>query len=345
MRPIEVPPYQLQTLISTSDIPGHSTCLPTQQIRCAQALGSEIYVGFANGELIRFALQADDPNKLESYMVLSRQTVPNDKSIDDIVLLPSLQRALVLSDSQIHFYTLPSLVPVNIKPIRHITVLAVDQQHLQRPPPSNNGPVEPVHFCAIKRNAIGMYSIRGDRLLFMKEIPLPAGATLAKRSGFTLCVANKSEYQMIDLENASAFDVIPISQAMDPVPFIVNPFITVIDRSEFLMLSYTGASTMGLFITSNGDPVRGTLEWGQHPISLSFDYPYITALLPNGTIEAHSVENQTIAQVISAPSNADLDERKKLIASLHGYLVPSTERSSKMRMVPVSLLRGQPIVQ
>ncbi len=74
---------------------------------------------------------------------------------------------------------------------------------------------------------------------------------------------------MVDLENASAFDVIPISQAMDPVPFIVHPFITVIDRSEFLLLSYTGASTMGLFITSNGDPVRGTLEWGQHPISLS----------------------------------------------------------------------------
>lgn len=173
-----------------------------------------------------------------------------------------------------------------------------------------------------------------------QEIPLPSGATLARRSGFTLCVANRTEYQMIDLENASAFDIIPISQAMDPVPFIVNPFITVIDRSEFLILSYTGASTMGLFITSNGDPVRGTLEWGQHPKSLSFDYPYITALLPNGTIEAHSVETQTIAQVISAPSDAESDQRKRLVASLHGYLVPSTERSSKMKMVPVKLLRG-----
>lgn len=94
--------------------------------------------------------------------------MPNDKSVDEIVLVPSLQRVFILSDNQVHFYTLPSLDPVNIKPIRHIVALAVDQQHLLRPPPTNGSPVEPVHFCAIKRTAIGMYSIRGDRLLFMK---------------------------------------------------------------------------------------------------------------------------------------------------------------------------------
>jgi hypothetical protein len=32
-----------------------------------------------------------------------------------------------------------------------------------------------------------------------------------------------------------------------------------------LILSWTGASTLGLFITGDGDPVRGTLEWPSHP--------------------------------------------------------------------------------
>ena len=242
-------------------------------------------------------------------MILSRQTIPNEKPVDEIILLASVQRVLVLSGTgspllyilvytkttgqQVHFFTLPSLDPVNIKPIRHIICMAVDQVHMERPPPSSNAPVEPVHFCAIKRNAIGMYSIRGDRLLFMKvrckvfqrsltysfqEIPLPNGAIMAKRSGFTLCIADKNDYQVIDLENASALPVIQVSQAIDPLPFIVTPSITVIDRSEFLLLSYTGASTLGLFITSGGDPVRGTLEWPQHPLSLSASFAFYMVL-------------------------------------------------------------------
>ena len=32
-------------------------------------VGSEIYVGFSNGELIRFALQADDPAKVRTLSI------------------------------------------------------------------------------------------------------------------------------------------------------------------------------------------------------------------------------------------------------------------------------------
>lgn len=32
-------------------------------------VGSEIYVGFSNGELIRFALQADDPAKVRTSSI------------------------------------------------------------------------------------------------------------------------------------------------------------------------------------------------------------------------------------------------------------------------------------
>jgi vacuolar protein sorting-associated protein 3 len=67
---------------------------------------------------------------------------------------------------------------------------------------------------------------------------------------------------MVDLERASLFSIIPLSQ--DP-SVTVKPSITVIGDYEFLIISWTGASTMGLFITGDGDPVRGTLEWPRHP--------------------------------------------------------------------------------
>ena len=68
---------------------------------------------------------------------------------------------------------------------------------------------------------------------------------------------------MVDLEGASLFPIIPLSQAADSVT--VKPSITVVGDNEYLILSWTGASTMGLFITGEGDPVRGTLEWPSHP--------------------------------------------------------------------------------
>jgi vacuolar protein sorting-associated protein 3 len=101
---------------------------------------------------------------------------------------------------------------------------------------------------------------------------------------------------------------------------------------------------LGVFITGDGDPVRGTLEWPSHPESIcmctaifftsplmsspsGFDFPYITTLLPNDTIEIHSVETQAIVQVIPAsPSDSPTPHSQlgplRLAAALSGYLVP-----------------------
>ncbi|KAJ7485525.1 hypothetical protein FB451DRAFT_1554419 [Mycena latifolia] len=331
-KPIDVPPFQLQTLIAQCNA------------RCAQALGSEIYVGCTNGELIRFALQADDPNTLESYSIISRQSVPNDKPVDEIVLLPSISRALVLSDHQIHFYTLPALdvVPANvIKPIRHVVAFAVDQNHLKRPAPSLSTPIsalEAVDFCIIKRSTIAMYSLR-ERLFYQKEIPLPTGAVLARRSGLYLCIADKTQYGIIDLASAELTPLMPVSQAVEPFTGSPGICVTGDNPTEFLILSWTGGSTLGVFISGAGDPVRGTLEWPAHPRAVVLDYPYIAALLPNRTVEIHSIESQVIVQVLPAPKD-DAEPRAALAAALSGYLVPSTQKSEKMRKVPVGLLRS-----
>uniref|UniRef100_A0A8H8CKT2 CNH domain-containing protein n=1 Tax=Psilocybe cubensis TaxID=181762 RepID=A0A8H8CKT2_PSICU len=370
--PVEVPPFQLQRLIPDVIEPyTFQSAAGKIQLRCAQALGSEIYAGCSNGELLRFALQADGPNNLQTYTLLSRQVVPGEKPIDEIVLVPSLSRALVLSDHQIHFYTIPSLDPYPIKPIRNVVTFAVDDIHLKRqlPPLSAQGlqlPMEPVDFCVVKRNGIAMFTMK-DRVFYTKEIPLQQGGiTLAKRTGRTLCIADKTHYSMLDLEALSVFQVLPVSQAFEPTPFVVKPSITVISQNEFLILSWTGASTLGLFVTGDGDPVRGTLEWPSHPEAICLDYPYITSLLPNNTIEIHSVDTQAIVQVVGAPEpsvssspsspnqpgmhrrssstsskggGVDLQKRLSLISSISGYLVPSTQRSDKMRTVPVKLLR------
>ncbi|KAG9221772.1 hypothetical protein CCMSSC00406_0006715 [Pleurotus cornucopiae] len=308
VNPLEVPPYQVQSLISG----------------VADAFGLP--------STIQFVAQ------LQSYQILSHQTLPSNKPIEEIALIPSISRALVYSDRQIHFYTLPSLDPVPhtiIKPIRNVVTFAIDHQHLRRPPPST----EPVEFCVIKRSSIALYNIL-ERLTYQKEIPLPHPVFLARRFGRALCVADQHTYSIVDLEDASIFPLMPICQTESATQ--LRPSINVVSDNEFLITSFAEGGTLGVFITGEGIPLRGTLQWPSYPRSVCLDYPYVASLLPNDTIEIHNVDTQSIAQVIPAPSDSSptLHPWLKLISCSNGYLVPSAQRSDKMGLTSVRLFRA-----
>ncbi|KAG0702061.1 CNH domain-containing protein [Suillus ampliporus] len=343
--PLDVPPYLLQPLIPS---------ITAGTVTCTQAFGSEIYVGCSNGELLRYALRPDaDPTKLDAYALLSQQSIPSGKQIDELILVPCIAKALILCDRQVHIYTLPSLdlVP-NIKPIRHVEALAVDHHHLQRPAatslttratststnfPTERGKNDAIDLCVIKRSTIAMYSLGEEKLTYAREIPFQSGVLRARRSGRHLCIATADIYSVIDLASAQMYELLPVTQVESTVGTI-KPHIIVISPSEFLILSWTGGSTLGVFITGDGDPVRGTLQWPAHPVSVCLDYPYLTTLLPNGTIEVHSVETQTIIQTIPAPDFGE-GRRPGLVSCLAGYAAPSSERGDKMRKVKVGLMR------
>ncbi|KAH8829434.1 hypothetical protein DL96DRAFT_1598096 [Flagelloscypha sp. PMI_526] len=350
--PIDIPPFGLESILNGDGI------LDGGVITCAQALGwfTEIYIGTSDSRLLRFALQAEG-NQLESYAALTELKVTgNGKPVDELVVIPSIMRALVLCDSTLHFYLLPSLEPVpytQIRPIRNTISFCVDNRHLRRPPPPppsllGGSPlaVPPVELCLIKKApvtsklTIGLYALR-EKLVSQRDIPCPEGVTRATRIGRTLCAADAENYLIIDLQSLSSLPFIPVCQDYDQKDkFAGKPRIIPINDEEFLVASLmAGGNTLGVFVNTRGDPVRGTLEWPAFPESLSLDYPYIIALLPNQTVEIHNLEqDQAIAQVIPAPSNAG-EQRHALASAFHGFLVPSHEKSSKMALRKVPLVR------
>lgn len=135
---------------------------------------------------------------------------------------------------------------------------------------SSNAPPSPyIVFekdCSSRRSSFQIH-IEPKLILYQQEIPLPNGGMLARRTGKYLCVADRENYNIINLESAEMLPLLPLSQAFDS-PAIVKPLITVISDTEFLILSWTGTASLGLFITGEGEPVRGTLEWPSHPESL-----------------------------------------------------------------------------
>jgi hypothetical protein len=85
-----------------------------------------------------------------------------------------------------------------------------------------------------------------------------------------LCIADREQYILVNLGSVTATPLLPISQVSpEPGTRPHRPMILVVTEEEFLILSWTGAGTMGVFINLNGDPVRGTLQWPVHPLSIS----------------------------------------------------------------------------
>jgi hypothetical protein len=117
--------------------------------------------------------------------------LPTGKPVDELVLTPSISKALVLSgkmfmmfylahlsdfgvDRQIFFLVIPSLeLVLSIKPIRNVVAFAVDYLHVVRPVPSMDSPMPflPIDFCVVKRSSITLYSLR-ESLKYIKVGPL-----------------------------------------------------------------------------------------------------------------------------------------------------------------------------
>lgn len=81
---------------------------------------------------------------------------------------------------------------------------------------------------------------------------------------------------------------------------------------------------------------------------IAFDAPYVTALLPDGSVDVHNVEDQQRVQALSAPPPPGAPpvpgfpaeiERAGMVACAHRYMVPSVQAADKMRRTPVGLLR------
>jgi len=333
----DIPPYELTELVPDflKVYCEASEC----QIVCSQALGSEIYVGCSNGQLLRFGLQAGSPNQVETHSILGTQALPTPKPIEEIILVPCVARILALSDGQLHFFTLPELNILAIPPIRNVQAVTVDQQALSRPflhAPIHT--VEAVDFCVIKKTGLGLFSLR-EKLVFHKDFPLPNCRPGARRTGPLLCVADKDNFNLLDLKRGSLLPVMPLSHA-GGIP--AKPLITVIGSDEFLILSNLDDRGLAVFISGSGDPVRGTFEYSKYPVAVSYDDPYLVALMPDQSLEIRDIETQSVKQVVPAPQSSSErpnGPRRGLAWNPQSHLVPSTQLNDVLQLVPVPLIR------
>ncbi|KAJ3021163.1 transforming growth factor, beta receptor associated protein 1 [Thoreauomyces humboldtii] len=130
-----------------------------------------------------------------------------------------------------------------------------------------------------------------------KEWPLSDGAVMMVRHGLRICAADANEYKLIFLDTGDSVPLFPYDRNLQ------KPVAAVYNEGEFLLVTATPQGLgLGVFISQNGEPIRGTLEWSAIPRSLAFHFPYVAALLSSGKIEVHNVINQQRVQTLILPS-------------------------------------------
>ena len=193
------------------------------------------------------------------------------------------------------------------------TGAAEDQQLAEEldPEDQTEGQASSVSLCLIRRKSLVLVQLssiplpspepNGDqqqqpsRNFFLewqviKEVPLPGGATMARRHGSKLVFSNTTEYRLLDLKSDQIFPLgLPISQTQDSPSASVRPSIVTLSlsappsgrtgggrpplgseaRCEFLITSHSQDQTLGVFIRSDtAEPTPKLIEWPSHPRSV-----------------------------------------------------------------------------
>lgn len=129
-------------------------------------------------------------------------------------------------------------------------------------------------------------------------------------------MADTQNYKLINLQQSSVTLLIPTPQVSVTSPTLLGsgtqlvprPLVAVVRKDEFLVVSGSSDNqTIGIFVNSNGDAIRGTLQWSSYPKALCVEFPYVAALLRNNTIEIHNILDQNLLQTI--PLDASIDAK------------------------------------
>ena len=200
-------------------------------------------------------------------------------------------------DGSVSFHKSDSLLQVpdtQIPPLRGVTAMCIDTLlH------------SPATLTIAKRKLLSVYRLDTTKLsLFKKDVSVmpsnntnAGSVTLIVQEKTVVCSADGFQYQLVHLDSNQTIPLFPYEASQ------MNPVAIVIGEGEFLLVTASVQGVgLGVFISSSGDPVRGTLQWPAIPVSIVFQSPYVISLLRNNSIQIHNYMTQELVQTLKLPN-------------------------------------------
>ncbi|KAA8651664.1 hypothetical protein EYZ11_003907 [Aspergillus tanneri] len=221
--PPKAAPYMLRPLLDqvplTPDDPNDDI-----HITSVEYWNDNLYIGTSTAEILHFVCLPSDPSdnaNESSFILASRLPIPFSRTattplkpqgVQQIVLLPAVNKACVLCNGTVTFYMLPELSPAfsNTKVNNCHWIGGLD---LNAVPDDHGVPV----IMVATQNKIMLVQL-GDRARCIRNIEFP-GCLEASRRGIIACAADGHNYSLLDVEHQQKIPLFPISflnEAFEP---------------------------------------------------------------------------------------------------------------------------------
>ena len=209
--------YVLRSLVENIPLSGDENSADAH-ITCVELCNENLYVGTSRAEILHFvAIPADptDESQAQQYIFASRlQPSYNSQAaganevlpgVQTILVLPNVQKACILCNGTLSFYSLPELSPAfNNTTVRNCTwVGGVDLDAVDAE--EDDGAV--VMICV--KNRVRLVRIH-EAAHRVRDIEF-AGCLKSVRRGNFACVADARTYALLDIENQQKISLFPIS--------------------------------------------------------------------------------------------------------------------------------------
>jgi hypothetical protein len=214
---LETGPYILRSLIKDVALSaGGDEQSQDVRITCVEVWKENLYIGTSSGEILHHVQIPADPNDAAIWILASRLSPPvnqqNGVGIQQILLLPAVSKACILSNNTLNFYTLPELSPAfpQLKPLTCGWVGGVDlNSSIQNDEEDEEEGGGPVAIMMCLRNKIRLVNI-GETAVRERDIEF-GGCLATVRRGNIACVADARSYALVDVIAQQKIPLLPIS--------------------------------------------------------------------------------------------------------------------------------------
>lgn len=184
------------------------------KITCVEVWNSNLYIGTSAAEILHFVLIPPEPSDLSGQptaIIASRlqpaYTQSTGAGVQQILLLPEVNKACILCNNTLTFYSLPELSPAfpATKPLPCTWVGGVDLNS-EYGEASEDGVV--VMIC--QRNRIRLVRVGEEGPRSIRSIEYGGCLSALRRDNFA-CAADGRSYALLDVEHQQKIGLFPIS--------------------------------------------------------------------------------------------------------------------------------------
>ncbi|KAF2786548.1 hypothetical protein K505DRAFT_368141 [Melanomma pulvis-pyrius CBS 109.77] len=216
--PLQDGAYVLRKLASELPLSADGQSANNARITCVEVWNGNLYVGTSAAEILHFVLLPPDPNdpSAEPTTIIASRlepvyTHPIGAGVQQILLLPKVNKACILCNNTLTFYSLPELsLDSSTKPLTCSWVGGVDL-NADEEDPADDGVVVMLGL----KSRIRLIRISEDAPpRSLKTIEYGGCLVSVRREAFS-CAADSHSYALLDVEHQQKIGLFPIS-SLDP---------------------------------------------------------------------------------------------------------------------------------